>query len=110
MRVLTVPKNYLMLIAGLVWCLAGAMVIRVGLPLLLGLAPAHLILFPLAVAIFLAFYFLVFSRLVRKHTGRIRARLKELMLKRILIREGRDSRRSFLERLAGPLLPGSFLL
>lgn len=77
MRVLTVPKNYLMLIAGLVWCLAGAMVIRVGLPLLLGLAPAQLILYPLAVVIFLAFYFLVFSRLVRKHTGRIRARPEE---------------------------------
>ena len=74
MHGLTLPKNYLMLIAGLVWCLAGAMVCIVGLPLLLGLAPSDLILLPLAALIFLAFYFFVFSRLVRKHTGRIRAR------------------------------------
>ena len=77
MRVVTIPKNHLMLIAGLVWCLAGAMVSLVGLPLLLGLAPTHLFLYPLAVVIFLAFYFFVFSRLVRKHAGRIRAHPEE---------------------------------
>ena len=77
MRVAHIPKNYLVLIAGLVWCAAGAMVCMIGLPLELGLAPSHLVLFPLAVVIFLAFYFLVFSRLVRKHTGRIRARPEE---------------------------------
>jgi len=71
------PKNQLMLIAGLVWCAAGAMVCMVGLPLEFGLAPSHLILFPLAVVIFLAFYLFVFSRLVRKHTGRIRARTED---------------------------------
>jgi len=76
-RVISIPKNYLMLIAGLVWCLAGAMVSRVGLALLLGLAPEHLFLVPLAGVIFLAFYFLIFSRLVRKHTARIRARPEE---------------------------------
>jgi hypothetical protein len=73
-RVPTLAKNHLMLIAGLVWCAAGAMVSMVGLPLEFRLAPARLILLPLAVVIFLAFYFLVFSRLVRKHTGRIRRR------------------------------------
>jgi hypothetical protein len=66
-----------MLIAGLVWCLAGAMVSLVGLPLQFGLAPAQPILYPLAVAIFLAFYLFVFSRLVQKHTRRIRARPEE---------------------------------
>jgi len=66
-----------MLIAGLVWCLAGAMVGIIGLPLEFGLAPSHLILVPLALLIFIAFFFLVFSRLVRKHTGRIRARPEE---------------------------------
>ena len=71
------PKNHLMLIAGLVWCAAGAMVCFIGLPLEFGLAPAHLVLVPLAVVIFLAFYVFVFSRLVRKHTGRIRAREEE---------------------------------
>ncbi len=74
MHVVHVPKNQLMLIAGLVWCAAGAMVSLIGLPLEVGLAPAHLVLIPLAVVIFLAFYVFVFSRLVRKHTGRIRAR------------------------------------
>jgi uncharacterized membrane protein YfcA len=72
-RVAHVPKNHLMLIAGLVWCAAGAMVTMIGLPLEVRLAPEHLILIPLAVVIFLAFYLLVFSRLVRKHTARIRA-------------------------------------
>ncbi len=66
-----------MLIAGLVWCAAGAMVCMIGLPLELSLAPSQLILVPLAVVIFLAFYFLVFSRLVRKHTGRIRAQTED---------------------------------
>jgi hypothetical protein len=73
LSVVHLPKNNLILIAGLVWCAAGAMVCFIGLPLLLGLEPADPILLPLAVVIFVAFYFLVFSRLVRKHTGRIRA-------------------------------------
>jgi len=76
-RVLHRPKNQLMLIAGLVWCAAGAMVLMVGLPLEFRLAPEHLVLVPLAVVIFLAFYVFVFSRLVRKHTGRIRARAED---------------------------------
>ena len=74
MRAPTLPKNHLMLVAGLVWCAAGAMVCLVGLPLEARLVPGHLILVPLAVLIFVAFYVFVFSRLVRKHTGRIRAR------------------------------------
>src|SRR5450756_644092 len=66
-----------MLIAGLVWCAAGAMVCMIGLQLEVGLAHWHLSLLPLAALIFLAFYFFVFSRLVRKHTGRIRARAED---------------------------------
>jgi hypothetical protein len=77
LRYLTVPKNQLMLIAGVVWCLAGAMVMLVGLPLELRLAPAHLLLVPLAVGIFLVFYLFVFSRLVHKHTRRIRSTEEE---------------------------------
>jgi len=76
-HVVHIPKNHLMLIAGLVWCAAGAMVCMIGLPLEFGLAPSHLILFPLAVVIFLVFYFFVFSRLVRKHTERIRGRAED---------------------------------
>lgn len=73
MRLLTVPKNRLLLIAGALWSLAAAMVLRVGLPLLAEVAPGLPIVLPLAVAIFLAFYLLVFSRLLRKHTLRIRS-------------------------------------
>jgi hypothetical protein len=76
-RAAHIPKNHLMLIAGLVWCTAGAMVCVIGLPIEVGLAPANLVLIPLAVAIFLVFYFFVFTRLVRKHTGRIRARSED---------------------------------
>ena len=72
-----VPKNSLMLIAGIVWCAAGAMVLMVGLPLEIRLAPEHLLLVPLAGVIFLVFYLFVFSKLVRKHTGRIRARTED---------------------------------
>lgn len=77
MRPLTVQKNQLLLIAGAVWCLAGAMVMLIGLPLQVRLAPEHLVLVPLAVGIFLVFYLFVFSRLVRKHTSRIRASEQE---------------------------------
>src|SRR5450759_697167 len=76
-HVVHISKNHLILIAGLVWCAAGAMVCMIGLPLEFGLVPSHLILFPLAVVIFLVFYFFVFSRLVRKHTDRIRARAED---------------------------------
>ncbi len=74
MRIVSVPKNHLMLIAGTVWCVAGGMVSLVGVPLEVRLAPRDIALVPLSAAIFLAFYVLVFSRLVRKHTSRIRAR------------------------------------
>jgi hypothetical protein len=67
----TLPKHQLLLVAGVVWCVAGAMVCLVGLPLELRLAPGHLVLLPLAAVIFVAFDRLVFTRLVRKHTHRI---------------------------------------
>ena len=74
MRVPTLRKNQLVLVAGIVWCAAGAMVAVVGLPLEARLAPGQLVLIPLAAIVFLAFYTFVFSRLVRKHTRRIQAR------------------------------------
>jgi small-conductance mechanosensitive channel len=72
-----VPKNALMLIAGVVWCIAGVMVTVVGLPLLFRLEPRDPVLLPLAIVIFALFYVFVFSRLVRKHTHRIREREEE---------------------------------
>ena len=74
---IAISKNRLILIAGLVWCVAGAMVIKIGLPLLWQLGSTQLILYPLAAVVFLIFYFLIFSRLVIKHTERIRARPEE---------------------------------
>ncbi len=74
MDFIRIPKNGLMLIAGLVWCLAGAMVCRIGIPLLWELGAAQQVLYLLAGIIFLVFYFLIFSRLVVRHTGRIRAK------------------------------------
>ena len=70
---MAVPRERLLLIAGIVWLLAGAMVSMVGLPLELRLAPGHLILLPLTAVIFVAFDRFVFEPLVRKHTRRIRS-------------------------------------
>jgi len=67
-----IPKNQLMLLAGLVWCVAGGMVSFIGLPLLWQLGAEHILLYPAAVLIFLIFYLRIFSRLVVKHTRRIR--------------------------------------
>ena len=67
-----IPKNGLMLIASLVWCVAGVMVCKVGMPLLWDLGKTQLVLYPLAVLVFLVFYLLIFARLVSKHADRIR--------------------------------------
>ena len=71
-----IPKNGLMFMAGLVWCLAGGMVASIGLPLLWRLGIARWTLYPLALIIFLVFYFRIFSKLVVKHTRRIRTHPK----------------------------------
>jgi hypothetical protein len=76
-RVPTLPKNQLVLLAGIVWCVAGTMVCLVGIPLQLTLAQRHLVLIPLAASVFVVFYRFVFSRLVVKHTRRIRAQPEE---------------------------------
>ena len=70
--IVLIPKNQLMLLAGLVWCVAGGMVSFIGLPLLWQLGAEQILLYPAAVLIFLIFYRRIFSRLVVKHTLRIR--------------------------------------
>lgn len=72
MALVTVPKNSLLLIAGLVWCVAGAMVCKIGLPLLWAYEWTQPLLLLWATVVFLLFSFLIFSRLVIKHTVRIR--------------------------------------
>ena len=69
---LTAPKNTLMLIAGLVWSAAGVMVSAIGLPLLFENGRGQFLLYPMAITVMLVFYLLIFSRLVVKHTKRIR--------------------------------------
>src|SRR5690242_14987339 len=46
MDLVAIPKNGLILFAGLVWCVAGAMVSKIGLPLLWNLGSTQLILYP----------------------------------------------------------------
>ena len=67
-----VEKKYLLLLAGLLWMTAGAMITSIGLPFLS--ESAYLV--PMivgAVAVFMIFYFFIFSPLVYKHEKRIRA-------------------------------------
>lgn len=76
---LSVQKNYLTLIAGLVWVLAGSMVMSLGLPLFFKLAPKNDWIPFLAIIVFLLFYLLIFSKLVNKHVARIRSNPAEKM-------------------------------
>ena len=67
-----VEKKYLLLLAGLLWMPAGAMITSIGLPFLS--ESAYLV--PMivgAVVVFMIFYFFIFSPLVYKHEKRIRA-------------------------------------
>lgn len=61
-----------MLIAGLVWCAAGASVSRIGIPLLWRYGGSRPDLDALAFVVFLVFYQFVFSRLVGRHAVRLR--------------------------------------
>lgn len=66
-----VKKNTLLLIACIVWCIAGFNVLRIGL-----LAyPAYLepLNYLLSLVVFAIFQIFIFGRLVKKHTARIRA-------------------------------------
>lgn len=76
---LSIKKNYLTLIAGLVWILAGSMVISLGLPPFLKLTPTNNWIPFLAIIVFLLFYLLIFSKLVKKHVTRIKNNPAEKM-------------------------------
>lgn len=71
MSLFTVRKKYLLLIIGIVWSLAGIMVMKTGFPLILQSENVPLILFG-GLIIILVFYFLIFSKLIYKHEHRIR--------------------------------------
>ena len=76
---LSINKNYLILIAGVVWIVAGSMVLKIGLPLFLELTPKNKWLPYLGIIVFLVFYFFIFSKLVNKHVARIRMNPAEKM-------------------------------
>ncbi|SDL11435.1 hypothetical protein SAMN05216497_10789 [Clostridium cochlearium] len=71
---LSIPKNYLMLIAGMLWIIAGAMVMKVGVPILTKLIVQGFWHLLFAIATFLVFYIFIFSKLVGKHTNRIKSK------------------------------------
>lgn len=71
MKQFAVKKQYLLLIAGSVWMLAGFMVMKTGFTFLLKSTSLGLIILGASI-IFLIFYLKIFSKLVRKHEIRIR--------------------------------------
>ena len=70
-----VKRNTLLLLAALVWGIAGANILRIGL----AAYPAYLTLWNtlLSVLVFAVFQQAVFGKLVKKHTARIHAYLEE---------------------------------
>lgn len=65
-----VSKKYLLFLAGIVWSIAGYNVLHIGLQAYAGhLSPA---LFFGSIVVFLFFHFMIFSKLVKKHTKRIK--------------------------------------
>lgn len=70
-----IAKYKLLLIAGAVWAAAGVSVVSIGAQALA--RAAAWIDLPIGAAVFAAFYFLVFSRLVRKHDRRIEGYAEE---------------------------------
>ena len=65
-----IPKNYLPLIAGIVWVFAGFMVCKIGVPIFVTmLGPVSVLAF---IGVFLFFYLMIFRKLVYKHIRRIR--------------------------------------
>lgn len=70
------PKKHLILIAGIVWFLAGFNIVRIGW---LSTNRFDSIMMISAGVTFLVFYFMIFSKLIPKHTQRILAAPKNKM-------------------------------
>ena len=68
---LDIPKNYLVLIAGALWIVAGGMVIWTGFPFFITRLSWLNLLF--AAGVFWVFYWFIFRKLVYKHVARIKA-------------------------------------
>lgn len=70
-----IRKRWLLAIAAIVWFAAGFNILRIGLQEYQGFVSLINIL--LSIIVFLSFYFFIFSRLVVKHTVRIKGYLQE---------------------------------
>ena len=66
---LKINKKHLLLLAGIIWAIAGFNILRIGILSYRG--NVTLLNLFLSCVIFAAFWFLVFDKLVRKHTFRI---------------------------------------
>lgn len=66
---LKVKKHYLLLLACLVWTIAGANIVRIGFEAYSGYLTAFNVF--LSAVVFAVFQFFIFGRLVKKHTKRI---------------------------------------
>lgn len=64
-------KRNLFLIAGILWLIAGTMIMKVGVPFLINDDKNFLLGLLGAIAIFLIFYIMIFSKYVNKHKNRI---------------------------------------
>lgn len=64
-------KRNLFLIAGILWLIAGTMVMKVGVPFLINDDKNFLLGLLGAIVIFLIFYIMIFSKYVNKHKNRI---------------------------------------
>jgi hypothetical protein len=69
----SVPKRFLLLVAGLVWTFAGCMLFGRGSAWLLHYGDSLVLRYAIALAAGLGFFALLFSRISRKHVRRIRA-------------------------------------
>jgi hypothetical protein len=66
-----IPKQFLPLLAGIVWSIAGSAVLSIGLPSMVGHWKTPWVCLLAAAAIFFLFFRFIFFRLFRKHMGRI---------------------------------------
>lgn len=66
-----VPPKYLLLIAGIVWMIAGGNILRIGVPDFTQNWKSNVLYLLGAIAVFLIFMGLIFYRLVQKHNTRI---------------------------------------
>lgn len=64
-----IKKNYLLLLAGIVWLAAGFNILRIGIISYKNYFTIFNLIF--SAAIFTLFWFMVFGKLVKKHTARI---------------------------------------